>query len=337
MGSNKRISYLDVIKGIGMLLVVMGHCIETTNAAKMIIHSFHMPLFFMVSGFLYRPRESKDYFVSKVKALVVPAIIFDLINEILYLFLFLLHKRSYANFISFGAIWFLKSLFLTTVTYYIMDTVALGKCKSEKTKKTLLMPASGLLFIVSHVYYIKMNGQQNYYNSALGGLFFFSLGYVAGPLLNRITDNANKNNPAKIIALTIGILLICVLGYSAPKNGMVSMNLACYKNPVKFVINALIGVTAIWLIASVINKNKFLEYLGRNSLMIYILHRLPYKCIAVALTHFKITGIAQTGINFVLTLTAALAGVYIINRWFPFLAGRINYDKFLRQSDKQQY
>lgn len=56
--SGKRMKYLDIAKGIGILLVVIGHCIpdaSTPNGVSIIsykilfdlIYSFHMPLFFL--------------------------------------------------------------------------------------------------------------------------------------------------------------------------------------------------------------------------------------------------------------------------------------------------
>ncbi len=61
---NKRIEYIDVAKGIGILLVVFGFVVYGGNY-KMVgsetisnfIYSFHMPLFFVISGMCIK--ESK--------------------------------------------------------------------------------------------------------------------------------------------------------------------------------------------------------------------------------------------------------------------------------------
>ena len=49
--TKKRLNYLDYAKGIGILLVVLGHIYN--NSVKLWIYSFHMPLFFIISGYLY--------------------------------------------------------------------------------------------------------------------------------------------------------------------------------------------------------------------------------------------------------------------------------------------
>lgn len=59
---NHRLHYIDNLKGVLILLVVLGHCIQATNMdydhdlVSRYIYSFHMPLFMCVSGFVsYKP------------------------------------------------------------------------------------------------------------------------------------------------------------------------------------------------------------------------------------------------------------------------------------------
>jgi len=54
----KRLDYLDLAKGIGIILVVGAHLIgeggmsfATSRVAREIVYQFHMPLFFVISGF----------------------------------------------------------------------------------------------------------------------------------------------------------------------------------------------------------------------------------------------------------------------------------------------
>lgn len=49
MKKEKRIDYIDIAKGIGIILVVIGHCINGHSIAGRYISSFHMPLFFFIS------------------------------------------------------------------------------------------------------------------------------------------------------------------------------------------------------------------------------------------------------------------------------------------------
>ena len=53
---NKRISYIDSLRGVAMILVVIGHLIQNNysdayhNSIFNVIYSIHMPLFFFISG-----------------------------------------------------------------------------------------------------------------------------------------------------------------------------------------------------------------------------------------------------------------------------------------------
>ena len=51
---SKRELWIDILRGIGILLVVLGH---TNPPFKRIIYSFHIPLFFILSGFLWNDRR----------------------------------------------------------------------------------------------------------------------------------------------------------------------------------------------------------------------------------------------------------------------------------------
>ena len=48
-----RIQSIDNAKGIGIILVVIGHSVDVFSAIGVSISSFHMPLFFILSGFLF--------------------------------------------------------------------------------------------------------------------------------------------------------------------------------------------------------------------------------------------------------------------------------------------
>ena len=57
-----RIDSLDICKGILIILVVVGHAIEIVDPAHKsyfikLIYSFHMPAFFIISGFLFNTRK----------------------------------------------------------------------------------------------------------------------------------------------------------------------------------------------------------------------------------------------------------------------------------------
>ena len=54
---NARYYEIDVAKGIGILLVMLGHILPNNSFLRMIIYSFHMPLFFILSGLVIKNRS----------------------------------------------------------------------------------------------------------------------------------------------------------------------------------------------------------------------------------------------------------------------------------------
>jgi len=84
---SKRDNVLDILKGIGIFLVVMGH--TTKGASAHWIYMFHMPLFFIVSGCLYA--IGKDGTVKgKARGIVRPYFVFSLLS---FLYWWLLEMR----------------------------------------------------------------------------------------------------------------------------------------------------------------------------------------------------------------------------------------------------
>src|ERR1044071_3831642 len=72
---SKRIGYLDIARGIGILLVVLGHNdFEVISVfARQVIYSFHIPLFFFLSGyFINTSLPFFDFFKKRFNSLLKP-------------------------------------------------------------------------------------------------------------------------------------------------------------------------------------------------------------------------------------------------------------------------
>ena len=69
--------WIDCMKGGGILLVAAAHIVLYDTLYRDIIHIFHMPLFFFLSGYLLKANlDSYGYFVKKLKHLIVPYVAF---------------------------------------------------------------------------------------------------------------------------------------------------------------------------------------------------------------------------------------------------------------------
>jgi fucose 4-O-acetylase-like acetyltransferase len=74
-----RILWIDYAKAVGMYLVILGHMPESRYIPHSLIYSFHMPLFFFVSGYLERERGFGETVKNSVRAILIPYFLFWLI------------------------------------------------------------------------------------------------------------------------------------------------------------------------------------------------------------------------------------------------------------------
>lgn len=126
---------LDVAKGILIILVVLGHGIQYSfgydfciseqffeNILFKAIYSFHMPLFMMISGYLFYISNKKDFkslAISKLKAIGIPMISFNILCDAITYAAYVKNGEITNCFLLFisstlngGAMWFLFSLLL---------------------------------------------------------------------------------------------------------------------------------------------------------------------------------------------------------------------------------
>lgn len=62
-----RIEWVDIAKGVAIILVIVGHSLEYSSGMRNVIYSFHMPLFFLLSGYTYRMANDRATFIRHVK------------------------------------------------------------------------------------------------------------------------------------------------------------------------------------------------------------------------------------------------------------------------------
>ena len=107
----KRIGYIDMAKGLAIILVIIGHISFTPSMGKTILYLFHIPLFFFLSGFTFsidKYANFSSFFWNKFKGIVVP---FFLMNAFVFLVqVFILYPDQ---ILSFNLIQFAKQLLLS--------------------------------------------------------------------------------------------------------------------------------------------------------------------------------------------------------------------------------
>ena len=72
MMSKQRLRFIDIAKGIGIICVIIGHTVEHGSFLFNVIFSFHMPLFFIVSGMLFKKADWSTLIKKRFSSLIVP-------------------------------------------------------------------------------------------------------------------------------------------------------------------------------------------------------------------------------------------------------------------------
>lgn len=151
-GSPARIAAIDVARGLGIIAVVAGHSIDTEKAIVTWIFAFHMPLFFMLSGFgAHYDAPAARYLAGKARALLLPYLA-TIALALAYWGLFYRHYANdpteigkmlsavarqvlYASGVAVkqfeigpvGPIWFLPALFAANVIGLLLDRATRGR------------------------------------------------------------------------------------------------------------------------------------------------------------------------------------------------------------------
>lgn len=156
-------------------------------------------------------------------------------------------------------------------------------------------------------------------------MFYMVLGYLFHR--NMETEFDKHNTPKlRVAALMVYLFLVIVPFFCKIKMPMVVDILYQY-------LTSIIGIATLILIAKVVKDNKYINYVGQNTLIYFALHGKMYSIIQMLLKKFAVGVYAVVLISvaissvFCLGLSLALSVIliiptYIINRWFPFIVGR---------------
>lgn len=327
----KRDATIDIAKGIGIYLVCLGHTTSNEVLLKW-MYSFHMPLFFFLSGIFHSHSENYfEFFKKKVRALLVPYLFFAIT---LFMFFLLVSKKIgfsvgenlsvKENFIGIfigteiknfsqvswgGQLWFLLVLFLVANFMYFIKKLSL---------KTQILV--NILMIIVNIYLTKKLNFKlpwSFLTSLMAFNFYWFGNYFRKDILNR------KNIPNLILASLLIINLII-----SHLNGKVDMWRNSYGNLIMFFIGAYSGILfLIFFIKKFILNNGFLKYIGKNSLVILAYHRRGITIIKVVFILILKISIPENNTIFdlifsLVEILLCIPIIVILNKYFPLFIGK---------------
>lgn len=326
----KRESRIDVSRGIGILLVTLGHSLYINYYFKKWIYSFHMPLFFFISGYLFNFDKYKDnykeFLKKRFKSLIIPYFLLQFVIWILlfaFQYKFNLTTEALDRFIGiflgyrmhkyYFYLWFFILLFIVeNIMYFLI-----------KYLNKLLYIIAIISYICS--YYLLKNVQGFFLSTDLVPLCltFVIAGYLYKRDFSKMVDGWNK--------IIKAFLLICALAVSvfvSYKNsyyfGLINIHDCNIGDPRLFIVAALAGIMFIYLLSTFINKCKVLEDLGKNTVVIYAFQN-P---IVFPIAYFILDNsfIMNRDIKFVISIIIVVPILrliaYLTDKYIPIMSGK---------------
>ncbi|MBB1477107.1 acyltransferase family protein [Shewanella sp. SG41-3] len=306
-----RARWVDYAKGIGIILVVYGHVMRGLYSAGFefygrfyelsdsIVYSFHMPLFFFLSGlFFYQTLSNKgpkQLIFSKIDTLFYPYVVWSIFQGSIEAILsnYTNGNVTFSDVLSLlwaprAQFWFLYDLFFCFVFFSVI-------LNAQTKIRTII----SFLFLITF-YYILLNVSNDntlllvYCIFFLFGViynFYFNKGYMESKLL---------------------LLIVSILFFISQYIYHFYYSLSYLDYSIFSLLLAFVSVFFIVLLSLFLSKTKvkFLSYLGGASMAIYLMHILAGSGVRVILGN--IFGIESVVIHLILGLVAGL--------FFPLIA-----------------
>ncbi len=277
--NNKRITYIDLFRATGIIAMIMGH-INFGWHFDHLIHGFHMPMFFFVSGYFFKRIESSSTLLHKIgvrcKTLLMPYFLFAVLHIVMNSLLnghfqfdslrLLFFNTDLDGIPIAGALWFLTSLFLADVIYMILDYI-LG----YGIIMHCIILAVGLAGNVLGLYLpIRLPFG---IDVSFVGMVFMHIGRIIHQEYKKIVD---LNVLLSLLFFAFGCVLIIINPYVNLRQGQ-------YGNVLVFWISSTLTIIGLWNICRIldkwINSKNILQYvyilnIGRDSIVYVCLNQL---------------------------------------------------------------
>lgn len=283
-----RDDVMDIAKGIAIISIVLGHSLPE-SIAKNILYSFHVPLFFFISGYFQNSTNVGKITIKRLRQLSIPYLVTVLCMAVFSMFLNLEnynieeHIVNLCNiFISsiyaagvdvvspffvsqIGAIWFLPALTLSSICFAWVT--------KESNRRTLVIICCALIcYWLSKEFWLPL--------SILAIPFctiFMLIGYWVRR--NSVLDGFMRFKNKKILYLIPTVIWI----FGVLKGGLVLVTNNSYPNLFWNLVEIISGIICMIVLSCMIKNvpvlGSFMCGIGKNTLTIICIYAVDLKCI----------------------------------------------------------
>lgn len=278
----KRLVWLDQLKAISMYLVVLGHSLLKFKKQTLFkfIYSFHMPLFFIISGFTFNPNKYtrileciKDKFIKLVypyimlNVLVLPLWYVNKItgmiprDSIIKVFIGIFYSNAGVVRAPSNATWFLMTMFLAQIIYYTLYHYL------KDDKSVFIMSC-----VICIIGLLAPLGKEEldaplHLDVALVAQFYYGCGYILRKNFEYFRKCLEYKTYFKVLVISVTALFFCII------NKQVDLSNELYRN---FTYTLITSLSFSFILIYIIYRSglhlKILSYIGKNTLIILALH-----------------------------------------------------------------
>ena len=290
--STKRIEYIDIAKGIGILLVALAHADVSIFSPYLhqLIYSFHMPLFFFLSGYFFNPeisfwKLSEKRFNSILKPYLV-TILFIYIASISFSNMRFVTafgrilKSLYATgyYIDWVQLWFLPSLFVTSLFAFLFYRIVLIRIKNRYIRWLILLALQAIaVFFLDRFYPFSISLLGREYELfglpfSLDLVLLSGFFYILGNEIRYAISEKTFSNIWMLLGTGGGLILLTLL-FSA----RIDFNTRVFESFPINTVEAILGILFALAVSKQIELRttrlaSALKYTGQASLFILIFH-----------------------------------------------------------------
>lgn len=285
--TTKRIPWIDAAKAVGILCIVFGHMYQTGFLNKA-VYSFHVPLFFFLSGTVFHYGEIglKSMVKKRARTLLLPYYVFTLISLIVYAALGFIAQSALGGHMEYSPkeilllsaigysptnrpLWFLPCLFVMEILLWCCVRLE----NRTSNKRIFRGVVFGILILLTVLY----AGLRHYKipfaaDKAVALLPFAYSGYC----LNQRTPRMSLAAKSKALR-GIGALLVLVSGVALGTcvNAKIELRNLEIGNPWVFYLSAAFSIAGIVELCNILPNTRVLQYVGKNTMPILLLHKFP--------------------------------------------------------------
>ncbi|MCD8082385.1 MAG: acyltransferase family protein [Clostridiales bacterium] len=289
--SAARIPEIDIAKGFAIFLVILGHIVTMHHTLFRWIFSFHMPLFFFLSGMTFRPEKYRglsDYITARGRRLILPYFAITLVaflicmarpdyrlpiladgwrHQLKWIFWYAQPQNLYV-----GQIWFLVALFMAELIAYLWLT-HLGKRPVLVRLFSLLALALAGVYIKNIFPYLPVGHRLPWkLDTALTASVFVIAGYYAG----------QARLPKRLLPLAPFLIPVCIwlsFYFGPTLSSYVNICDCAYNAAPYYYTAAFLGIAALLLTAWLVCVSpldrlrpiwRFWQFCGRYSMPLFV-------------------------------------------------------------------